>query len=98
MSVTNKIPWYTYLLRTLMILFFIPSIVSGLVYGCGEAGEAEEKAPSRYAEDNPTWEMTKLRCISGYEFVTYTRSEGAGITQVLNVNGGGVPCQVEREP
>jgi hypothetical protein len=57
-----------------------------------------EEAPSRYQENDNQWERTNLRCVAGYEFVTYTRSEGAGITQVLNANGGGVPCQVEREP
>lgn len=93
MNKTHNISRYISLLGIVTLLVILGGSVLQAV-GCGKA----EEASSRYKKNDNQWERTNLRCVAGYEFVTYTRSEGAGITQVLNANGGGVPCQVEREP
>jgi hypothetical protein len=92
MTKTHNISWYISLMGIMTLLVILSGGLLQTV-GCGKA----EEVSSKYKSDNNPWERTNLRCIAGYEFVTYTRSEGAGITQVLNANGGGIPCQIEKE-
>lgn len=87
---SENMPWYLHFLCAGWLLI----VVLAAVVGC----ENPEVTPAKYEPNSDSWETTKLRCVAGYEFVTYTRGNGSGITQVLNANGGGVPCSVEREP
>lgn len=35
----------------------------------------------------------KVTCVEGYKFVKYTRYNDNPPVQILNENGGGIPCQ-----
>jgi hypothetical protein len=48
---------------------------------------------TRYYTDKNERSQIRLRCVSGYEFVTYDSHVGANMVQVIGINGNGVRCK-----
>jgi hypothetical protein len=48
---------------------------------------------TRYYTDKNERARIRLRCVSGYEFVTYDSNVGANMVQVIGINGNGVRCK-----